>query len=349
MSFSLFALLLLASPSITNANSICESSSGFSQEIVARWCGKGKNLNSARPRAAKPKAAKPLPAPIEEIQEDEAAQEGPRSATRIQETDRPGEPGTVRNCTPRDKERALDLLRREHPEGYRLVKKDLKQFREDAWWQDCANSENFDNLIVALHETVHGVSFPEGESGRENYPLIEGKQLKYLDNVGFFPPHRAGAEFPNDTFKDLYFTNKPDVTNSAQEFPILLDELNAYTHGLHAANVLHKHDKSRQWRAGAVALMSFVKAYITKAGQGDASDMAWQRLNEQQNRRTIQALYFQAENVVTASCRFPSDGQDRWYLAYLCKDKGASLERVLGRKPVCFAECGAKPRERRRP
>ncbi len=359
MPIFLFSLLIFLPFSFepSRANSICDSNSGFSQEIVARWCGAGGDLSQRRPRST-PAPTRPVevsaneaeeiePEDSSELVEEESVKGSHRGPTKIQETNHPSpqnEKSESRICTARDKDRALELLQREHPGAYRLVKRDLKQFRDNAWWTDCNDSENLDNLIVALHETVHMVSTPEGDDDRSAYPLIDGKGLRYLSNEGFFRPYLSGEEFPKDTFKELYFLNKPEEINSAQEFPILLDELNAYTHGLHAANVLHKYDKSHQWRAGTVALMSFVKAYITKAGQGDANGLTWRRLNEENARRTIQALFFQAEKTVIASCRFPSDGQDRWYLNYLCKDKGSSLERILGRRPVCFSECNVKAR-----
>ena len=238
--------------------------------------------------------------------------------------------GFISAFTLKEKKAGLKLLEQHHPIGYAIYRADPVSFLDAAWWHNC-NFSIVDVLVVALHETVHALS-------TNSYYLPGGQTLGRVNDTGLFPPIKIADQFANDRFKELYLSSGPESASSAQQFSFLLDELNAYSHGLATENALSKFVIERQWRSGAVAMMAYTKAYLSLAAK--KYPRAWSQLLAQ--KATIGIIWSNAELTVKNSCSKgpPTVREDLVYLRAICSTStNPALEQILGRKPECELSC----------
>jgi len=236
----------------------------------------------------------------------------------------------TQKCTSTIKNQSIEILKQHSPEGYSIYNRGKTSYLDNAWWYDCYNVK--DNIIVAVHETVHDIT-----TRTDTYPLINGKNIPVVLGNNLFRPALNLKLFKSDRFTELYLVTIPNSMSSATNFSILLDEFNAYTYGLHVANKLSSKKEEHQWRDGAVALMSYVKAYLDKAKQ--EYPKAWKELNSSKLKYNIVTLWKQAETVILNSCQFKSSSNDDvQYIRYLCNSKPDAVKELIG-NTFCPRHC----------
>jgi hypothetical protein len=232
---------------------------------------------------------------------------------------------------------ALEQLSRLAPEGYQVYRraKDKKFFTD---WISCDNVQL--GLTTAVHETVHMITEEENA-----YPLIDGRHLPRVpERRPLFPPKLAAGGFdPASTYVETYM--KPGAATSAEEFGYLLNELNAYTHDLHAAVQLRSLSlpgQSVHHRDGLAALMAFVAAYTEHARTRHPE--TWGELQRPALRQTVAILWAQSEEVMGNSCRTPDYGYEApAFLEHFCRATiHHALGALLGRPPRCPVSCKEK-------
>lgn len=236
-------------------------------------------------------------------------------------------------CSSSDVKKALGWLKQDDPDGYKVYLADSKGFLDPVWWTDCADNL-VDALVVALHETVHGLNDHRG------YYLIGGARVPYANDHNLFAPSTIATEFAPDGFTDLYLKKIPGSDSSATLFSVLLDELDAYTHGLNTENKLHQYSSALQWRNGAAAMMAYVKIYLHRART--RYPKAWKSIQSESVALPLRTLWAQAETALLKSCqlRSPQFREDTQYLKKLCDTKShAALAAILGRPPACPQAC----------
>jgi hypothetical protein len=230
--------------------------------------------------------------------------------------------------------RAVGELQRLSAHGYAIYQamEDKKQFLN---WVTCDDIQT--ELSTGVHESVHLLT-----AEKDAYPLIAGGLVRRPHEVSrFFPPRQIAKSLnARDAYVQSYLG--PNGASSKDDFMYLLDELNAYSHDLDAAVALvplQRHDREVDHRDGLAALMTFVMRYVDTAQKAQPS--TWQGLQHPEPKRTIQALWSQAETTLASSCGLPAFGlNDRDYIAYLCEKKNAgALAELIEREPVCPTEC----------
>jgi hypothetical protein len=242
-----------------------------------------------------------------------------------------------RSCS----QRALHELEQRAPDGYAIytAMPDKKFFFQ---WITCDNLQV--DLATAVHESVHFLT-----ESRDAYPLINGGAVKRPHEVSqFAPPAIIAKKFERgrslfDSRSLLLATYlRHGGASSADDFLYLLDELNAYSHDLHAAvdlNGLHAANESAGERDGLAALMAFVAVYMATAEESQPA--TWSGLQKPDVADAISTLWTQAEKTMADSCGIPDLGQeDQYFLTKLCTEKPqASLQKILGRAPICPRAC----------
>jgi hypothetical protein len=196
-------------------------------------------------------------------------------------------------------------------------------------------------LTTAVHETVHMISAETGA-----YPLIGGGSVSAVEETAaYFPPRLIAGKFDRDSqFVTTYLT--PGHASSADLLRYLLDELNAYTHDLSSAVLLHpiaRRDRDVYHRDGLAALMAFVAAYAEEARL--AHPRTWRELQKPAAKLTVATLWGEAERVMASSCALPGFGMEApRTLALVCKATiKHGLGQILGRPPLCPRRCLAEP------
>jgi hypothetical protein len=191
-------------------------------------------------------------------------------------------------------------------------------------------------LSTAVHESVHHLT-----ADHDAFPLIDGGEVKRPHEVSrFFPPSAIARKFKSDDFVSTYL--RPASSSSATDFLYLLDELNAYSHDLKAAVELvslHSAHESADHRDGLAALMAFVEIYVETAEESQPA--TWSGLQKPEVAGALSSLWTQAEAVMASSCGIPNFGtEDQKYIRRVCEQKPqSSLQKVLGRAPMCPAQC----------
>ena len=231
--------------------------------------------------------------------------------------------------------RAVERLRAASPDGYAIYRamEDKSFF---LGWLDCRDPEL--GLPTAVHESVHHIT-----AETDAFPLLGGGEIARPHVASrFFPPARIAGRFRPGDFVDTYL--RAGEASSAEDFLYLLDELNAYTHDLAAATALRDGGQAGSetqvaHRDGLSAQMAFVATYVETAEAGEPA--TWQGLRTPAVSTTVAALWGRAETVMAASCRIPDFGtEDRAFLRIACGARPrASLAKILGRAPICPAEC----------
>jgi hypothetical protein len=202
-------------------------------------------------------------------------------------------------------------------------------------WLKCEDLQL--GLSTAVHESVHTLT-----QERDAFPLINHGELRRPHEVsGFFPPSVIATKFDrDDPFVSTYLG--PHRASSASDFLYLLDEMNAYSHDLNVAialNGLRPADQYVDHRDGLAALMAFVAIYLETAERNNP--ITWSGLRKPEIAKAVSGLWRQAETVMTLSCGINNFGsRDQNYIRQFCADKPRSaLRQILGRPPVCPAEC----------
>jgi hypothetical protein len=228
---------------------------------------------------------------------------------------------------------AIDKLRASAPDGFTIYQqiKDKKFFMN---WISCDDAQL--GLATAVHESVHFIT-----ADSDAFPLVNGGEIKRPHEVSsFFAPSLIAGKFKASDFVTTYL--RRGSASSATDFMYLLDELNAYTHDLNAAvdlNGLRSSDEQIDGRDGLAALMAFVALYAERAEESEPD--TWRGLQKPQVAKTVSELWGRAERVMASSCNIPNFGtEDRAYIRQFCQAKPqASLQKILGRAPVCPTEC----------
>ena len=166
---------------------------------------------------------------------------------------------------------ALHDLQQLAPDGYAIYAaiSDKKFFLQ---WITCDNVQV--GLATAVHESVHHLT-----EDRDAYPLIGDKgEVKRPHEVSKFTAPATIAKSFSDgrgLFRNLLVSTylQRGSASSADDFLYLLDELNAYSHDLHAAvalNSLHAANESIGERDGLAAMMAFVGVYVAAAEESQS-------------------------------------------------------------------------------
>lgn len=234
------------------------------------------------------------------------------------------------DCQPQ----ALRDLQRLSPQGHAIY---LAMSNKRHFLQFLTCDDVVLGLSTAVHESVHLLT---GE--KDAYPLIDGTAIRRPpEGLRFLAPRNIAGRFdPRDIYVQSYL--RRGSASSSDDLRFLLDELNAYSHDLHAAVQLvplRRADRHVGHRDGLAALMSFVMGYADAARQ--SAPATWEGLQRPETKKLVQTLWGQAEGVLASSCRVPAFGrEDRKHIAFLCDQRnGAALGHLLGRAPACPAAC----------
>jgi hypothetical protein len=233
------------------------------------------------------------------------------------------------NCKPG----AIEKLRAASADGFAIYQ-EIKDKKFFLTWITCDDVQL--DLPTAVHESVHFIT-----AQKDAFPLVKGGEISRPHDVsGFFPPQLIAAKFKSSPFVSSYL--RPGGASSASDFLYLLDELNAYTHDLNAAIDLKDMRRGGQQvdsRDGLAAAMAFVALYVQRAEESEPA--TWSGLQKPQAATTLSALWGQAEKVMASSCGIPNFGtEDRRFIGQFCDAKPqSSLQKILGRPPVCPTEC----------
>ncbi len=232
---------------------------------------------------------------------------------------------------------AIERLRTAAPAGLAIYQK-IKDKAFFLNWISCGEAQL--GLPTAVHESVHYIT-----AETDAFPLVNGGQVKRPHEVSaFFAPSLIAARFKGSEFVATYL--RPGRASSSGDFLYLLDELNAYTHDLNTAVALSRSQASVEegadevdHRDGLAALMAFVALYIEQAE--DSEPATWSGLQQPRVAKTVSELWGRAEKVMASSCGIPSFGtQDKSLIRQFCQSRPqASLQKILGRAPVCPAAC----------
>ncbi len=237
----------------------------------------------------------------------------------------------VPSCAPS----ALTSLEKLAPEGYRIYSQltDKNQFLV---WLKCDDMQL--DVATAVHESVHTLT-----EEFDAYPLINGSILSRVHEASAFnAPSTVQSELEsvfgkNDLFIKTYL-DKEGSSSSADDFMYLLDELNAYSHDLNVAiklNSLRPTTSHVNYREGLAAMMAFTAAYLKNARNSE--ELTWRGLQSPQVSRQINAIWTQAEETISKSCRIVDFGMDgEKYLEFVCvPGNNSALSIILKRAPYC--------------
>jgi hypothetical protein len=231
---------------------------------------------------------------------------------------------------------AIEQLRTSAPAGFAIYQK-IKDKTFFLGWISCGEKQL--GLPTAVHESVHYIT-----AETDAFPLINGGQLKRPHEVStFFAPSLIAGKFKPNEFVTTYL--RAGQASSSADFLYLLDELNAYTHDLNTAVALSRlpvpaeqGDEEIDHRDGLAALMAFVALYVERA---ESEPATWSGLREPRVARTVSELWGRAEKVMASSCGIPNFGtRDKALISQFCQaGPQASLQKILGRAPVCPTAC----------
>jgi hypothetical protein len=244
--------------------------------------------------------------------------------------------GRTASAAPRTdcRAKAIQDLQRLSPHGYSVYQAmaDKKQFLA---WLTCDDIHQ--GLATGVHESVHLLTHQ-----RDAFPLIEGGEVRRPHQVSrFFAPREISRQFDlKDAYVQTYL--RPGAASSASDFLYLLDELNAYSHDLHAAvqlMPLQRRDRRADNRDGLASLMAFLTGYVQAAEK--TKPKTWEGLMQPEPRHVVQILWAQAETVLASSCGIADWGfKDRAHIAFMSSPKNNSaLTQLLGREPTFSSAC----------
>jgi hypothetical protein len=235
-------------------------------------------------------------------------------------------------------ERALDRLKALSPSGF-LVYEQIADKTFFKRWIDCDDVQL--GLPTAVHESVHHLT-----QDHDAFPLLDMSYVKRPHEASklMAPSVIAGKFAPSDLVTSYL---RPGTSSAASDFLYLLDELNAYTHDLDVAvalDSLRPRQEEIDSRDGLAALMAFVAIYVETAEE--SRPKTWSGLQQPAVATTVSALWSQAEKVMASACGIANFGHDdQKHIRQFCAEKPqASLAKILGRAPVCPADCLSPPK-----
>jgi hypothetical protein len=242
-------------------------------------------------------------------------------------------PGEAADC----RAAAIERLRAFAPDGFVTYQR-IKDKAFFLGWIVCDEPQL--GLSTAVHESVHYIT-----AETDAFPLAGGGAIKRPHEVSaFFAPSLVAGKFRANDFVATYL--RPGEASSSTDFLYLLDELNAYTHDLATAVALSRapvpveqDDVHIDHRDGLAALMAFVALYVERAQESEPA--TWRGLREPRVAKTVSELWGRAEKVMVSSCGIPNFGtQDKALIRQFCqKGPQASLQKILGRAPICPSAC----------
>lgn len=209
-------------------------------------------------------------------------------------------------------------------------------FASKEWWS-CP--DRLTSLTVALHETVHYAT-----TEKKGYPLSDGSFIPESDcaDEGLLRPTAILIDYDRSKLNvGTYLVPVAGADSSATKLCVLLDETNAYTHGLRVALAFRSMTAPGQessHRDGTVAMMAFLKSYAEAARAGHAR--TWQALNREPLRSTVRKIWNLAEKTLASSCGVPGFGiQDAYYYSKLCDGRSGAIATIVGAPPACRPDC----------
>ncbi len=226
----------------------------------------------------------------------------------------------------------MDMLHRRDKTGYGIVTK-VKNAGEFAQWLDC-NEPPLYGVTTAVHETSHeldnelsGFSEAENEFGvyRFRYFLGGDKILTVTDKKLFYRSE-IGGELDDEDKSYMYYETYLTGDSGNQDILLLLEELNAYTHGLNTAvqfaDMLPANMTVTE-RDGPSVFMYYLEMYLRKA-RLDYPEQ-WKKIyTDADYLNLMQAMWARAEETLKAALKFPQLG---------IKDK-AALKKVYAGKNI---------------
>lgn len=199
-------------------------------------------------------------------------------------------------------EQAVRLLQKHDPDGYEVYRKSTAEFF--GVWLSC-DSPTF-GLSAAVHESVHGLGGARGSRYRFYLPGGELRSVRFRRTFDRDVIGRYLTEGEKDQYYGTYLTG----TSGAQDLRLLLDELNAYTHGLTTATRLVGEQgpgTTTSARDGLVTFLYYLELYLRHART--VEPRVWARLRQgEQWLRLIDDLWRNAERALLESAPHRSLG-----------------------------------------
>ena len=212
--------------------------------------------------------------------------------------------GRDRSCVAR----AIQILREHNPRGYAVITQ-LKDPQETWRYIDCSSPDL--GLGTLVHEGVH---FLNGElsldNDRRTYFYADGTSSP-VDSSIIFRRNEIlslmSASERSRNYVETYVSNEEMQNGSIH---MLLDELNAYTHGLRTsvetASVLPL-PNPRSERDGLASLMFFTKLSLARIQAGHPE--IWQRLRSNADYfEAIRRMWRLAESTLVDACKVANLG-----------------------------------------
>jgi hypothetical protein len=211
-----------------------------------------------------------------------------------------------------------------------------------SFWLDC--SDALYAAPTAVHESTHTINFKLSTYERSAFYLPGGAVMSV--------PRFHGKLFGrNEIIPDLatselgiYYRTYLVGDIGKQELPVLLDELNAYTHDLITGTALQALIPSYQHRSerdGLVVFMYYLELYLKRARV--AHPQAWQLIaGNTEYRALLQKLWANAETALRAACPIEALGiDDAPYVKKVYSDELVSeLTKVFESAGEKFAPAG---------
>lgn len=223
--------------------------------------------------------------------------------------------------------KAVALLRVD-PNGFAVYK--ASEPSGFSFWLDC-DEMNYD-VSSAVHESVHILS-QAPDPGRYRFLLVGGDAIEVPWSRS--PPRSSVVERLRRDERDSYVETYLTGPSGEQGLEVVLDELNAYTHGLVTEVALASRNEGTGRRTGARDGVAHFQLYLTLYLQVlGATDPALYNELSATHGQAVATLWKQAERAMTDSLPYRSLGiDDRWYLfrAYH-PDQLAELDKFVGKR-----------------
>jgi hypothetical protein len=234
--------------------------------------------------------------------------------------------------------RAIDLLEKTDPQGAGIYRALVKKSDFIALL-DCQKKDY--DLPLAVHEGTHFLDAElsnRKQDGRNRYYLLNG-DTKALPAIST-PARKLILQSmkKTDDFDDTYLNEL-----GGEPFEFLIDELNAYSHGVSAASKLASADKKAERRGerdGLVKFMLYLKLYLENVRRSFPG--AWASIQADHDYLdTVRVLWNQAEKALNQACPINQIGMgDGAIMKELFKNNDfQALESILGRKPAQSPAC----------
>jgi hypothetical protein len=201
-------------------------------------------------------------------------------------------PATVR--------RLLVVLRQTDPTEYRIFL-DLRDRATFVFFATRDDADPFGNLEAAVHESLHRLNHEASDASEWRLRTLDGGRVS-VPVGGTFPISEIAADV--DGAAEFVAYRGPYLTGDggAQGLPVLLDELDAYTHSVNTTvQVADAVGSLRGTNRGLPAMMYFLEAYLARAESLHPD--VWARVASQEYANAIVRLWMQAGEVVCRACK----------------------------------------------